>query len=113
MLPTAQTLQSARESLTIHDPQGRELVLRKMTALDRLRLFKAVGPLLSQNDAYLGMAILACSVIAIDGVPTPPPVVEAQLEALVAKLGDIGIAAVAEALSNDSQPELGSVALGN
>ena len=76
-------------------------------------MFKAVGPSLSQNSPYLGMAMLACSVTAIDSVPVPAPITEAQVEALVAKLGDTGIAAVAEGLSNHVSPELGSAALGN
>ena len=113
MLPTAQILDSARTKHTLLDSDGREIVIRRLTALDRLRLFKAVGPVLSQNNAYLGMAMLACSVTAIDGVPVPPPIIEAQIEALVAKLGDAGIAAVAGALSSDVQPELESTVLGN
>ncbi len=113
MSPTAQIVNAARATQTLQDAQGRELVVFSLTALDRLRLFKAVGPILSQNSPYLGMATLACSVSAIDGVPVPPPVTEAQIEALVAKLGDVGIAAVAGVLSNAVQPELGSAASGN
>ena len=97
----------------VRDACGRELVLREMTALDRLRLFKAVGPTLSQNTAYLGMAMLAASVTAIDGVPLPAPATEAQLESVVAKLGDSGVAAVANALANDAEPEMDGATAGN
>ena len=68
-----------------------------MGALDRLRLFKAIGPMLAQNPPYLGMAMLASSVTAIDDVPVPAPATEAQIEALISRLGDTGIAAVADA----------------
>ena len=77
------------------------LTIRRMAALDRLRLFKAVGPSLAHNAPYLGMAMLASSVTAIDDVPVPVPTTELQLEALIGKLGDSGIAAVASALSHD------------
>jgi len=86
---------------TVQDPQGRRLELRKLTALDKLRLFKAAGPHLAHNQPWLGMAVLACSVAAIDSVPVPMPGTEASIEALVARLGDGGIAAVAAALAPD------------
>jgi hypothetical protein len=39
------------------------------------------------------MAIVACSVIAIDGVPVPIPGTEHQIESLVQRLGDVGLRA--------------------
>jgi hypothetical protein len=97
----------------VRDADGRELALRRMGALDRLRLFKAVGPQLAQNTPYLGMAMLAASVCAIDGVPVPPPVTEGQVEALVSRLGDAGIAAAASVFAEEPAGGLGSVGLGN
>ncbi len=111
--PSAQIVAAAATTVVVHDADGRELVVRRMTALDRLRLFKAIGPLLSQNNPYLGMAMLAASVVAIDTVPVPPPVTEGQIEALVARLGDQGIAAVAAHLAAEPAPVLGSAAQGN
>ena len=102
--PSAKLVRAATAPISVQDACGRELVLRRMTALDRLRLFKAVGPMLSQNEPYLGMAMLASSVTEIDGVPVPAPVTESQLEALVAKLGDAGIATVAKALTHLTEP---------
>jgi hypothetical protein len=97
----------------VRDAAGRELSLRRMSALDRLRLFKAVGPQLAQNAPYLGMAMLAASVCAIDGVPVPPPVTEGQVEALVSRLGDAGIAAVASGFAMEPTQVLGSAGQGN
>jgi len=87
--------------MVISDDSGRRLELRRLTALDKLRLFKAAGPHLAHNQPWLGMAVLACSVAAIDDVPVPMPATEALIEALVARLGDDGIAAVAAALAPD------------
>jgi len=86
---------------SIQDSQGRKLELRRLTALDKLRLFKAAGPHLAHNQPWLGMAVLACSVAAIDDVPVPMPGTETSIEALVARLGDDGIAAIAAALAPD------------
>ena len=95
---------TSQPGTAITDGDGRRLCLRRLTALDRLRLFKAAGPALSQNDRWLGMAMLAVSVSAMDDVPIPPPCTEQQIEALVHKLGNAGIAAVAAALDPTPEP---------
>ena len=64
------------------DRNGRRLLLRRLTALDTLRLFKAAGPVLAQNEPWLSMAGLAFSVMEIDGVPVPAPATEARSRAL-------------------------------
>lgn len=96
--PTSRYLAEADSLLMIEDAEGRVLTLRRLNALDKLRLFKAAGPSLSQNHLWLGMATLACSVSAIDDIPVPAPTSETQIEALVSRLGDCGISAIADAL---------------
>jgi hypothetical protein len=103
--PTLRHLAAAQQSQTIQDSAGRKLAIRRLTALDRLRLFKAAGPTLAQNHLWLGMATLACSTSSIDDVPVPPPANEAQIEALVARLGDPGLAAIAQALTPQHQAD--------
>ena len=95
---------TSQPGISITDGDGRRLCLRRLTALDRLRLFKAAGPMLSQNDRWLGMAMLAVSVSAIDDIPIPQPSTEQQIEALVHRLGNGGIAAVAATLDPTPQP---------
>ncbi|MGH9208045.1 MAG: hypothetical protein ACRD1G_16060 [Acidimicrobiales bacterium] len=104
MLPSETIVASSVAAEAVTDGQGRRIALRRMTVLDKLRLFKAAGPLLSQNGPWLGVALLACSVTAIDDIPVPMPANEQQIEALVARLGDLGIAAAATALSAVSEP---------
>jgi len=86
---------------SVKDAKGRQLTLRRLTVLDRLRLFKAAGPVLAENHPWFGMAVLASSVAAIDAVPVPLPGNEAQIEAAVSRLGDEGLAAVAAALEEE------------
>jgi hypothetical protein len=99
--PSERIVAAAIDQRSVTDAAGRTLQLRRMDALDRLRLFKAAGPTLAQNEYWLGMASLACSVTAIDEVPVPAPVNEQQIESLVSRLGDAGISAVAKALHAD------------
>jgi hypothetical protein len=98
MGPASGIVAASAIELTTTTADGTRLTLRRLNALDKLRLFKAAGPLLAQNEPWLGMALLASSVVAIDDVPVPPPGTEQQIEAMVARLGDAGIAAVATAL---------------
>ena len=100
--PSARLIAEAHATTDVMDGHGRRLVIRRLTALDRLRLFKAAGASLSANPSWMGMATLACSVMAIDDVPVPAPASEQQVEGLVARLGDAGIAAIASGLSATS-----------
>ena len=80
------------------DARGRLLGLRRLSVLDRLRLYEAAGAELSRNDRWLGLAVLAASVAAIDGVPVPMPASKAGIEAAVQRLDEAGLAAVAAGL---------------
>ncbi|MGA9865706.1 MAG: hypothetical protein WBQ75_04620 [Acetobacteraceae bacterium] len=109
MVSTDAAVVTTAGALSVIDAHGRRIGLRRLNALDKLRLFKAAGPTLSQNQHWLGMAVLACSVIAIDDVPVPAPANETQIEAIVARLGDVGIAAIADTLNPDSPPNVEQV----
>ena len=111
--PSEQIVAAATALETRRDSLGRELTFKRLNALDRLRLFKALGPALSQNSAYLGMAMLAATVTVIDGIPVPASSTEAHIEALVAKLGDPGIAAAADSHAASQGFSLGSATPGN
>ena len=99
--PSDALLEAARQENVVRDATGRRIPLRRLGALDKLRLFEAAGPVLSGNDRWLGMAVLACSVTAIDDVPWPMPASKQGVEAMVQRLGDDGIAAVSDALASD------------
>lgn len=95
----------------VTDAKGRVLGLRRLSVLDRLRLFEAAGAELARNDRWLGLAVLAASVSAIDGVPVPLPATKAAIEAAVSRLDEAGLAAVAAALS--PAPALNRTLAGN
>lgn len=99
--PAGRIVSAAAQTLRVSDAGGRVLDVKRPGAMDRLRLFKAVGPVLAENGRYVGYGMLAMCVQAIDGVPVPPPANEGQLEALVERLGDAGLVAVGDALDPD------------
>lgn len=93
--PTQAIVRAANRITDVVDGLGRTLGIRRMGALDRMKLFEVVGPENSKNEPYLGHAALAFVVGTIDGEAVPRPATKAQLEALVQRLGDEGIGAVA------------------
>lgn len=110
MTPSSTIILGATSGSVVSDTEGRRIAVRRLTALDKLRLFKAAGPVLSQNQLWLGMAVLAYSVTAIDDVPVPVPSNEVQIEAIVSRLGDAGINAVAAVLGSESTTQPSDVA---
>jgi hypothetical protein len=98
--PTQQLLADVGRTQTLRDRLGRSIVVRRPTALDTLRLLKAAGPALAQNQPWLSMAMLAMAVTEIDQLPVPSPISEAQIEAIVERLGEAGLDAIAAALDD-------------
>lgn len=98
--PSARIIATAQAIHEVTDGLGRRLALRQLGALDRLRLFKAAGAVLASNPGWMGLATLVFSVTAIDDVPVPQPSSEAQIEALVGRLGDPGLSAVSAAIAS-------------
>jgi hypothetical protein len=113
MTPSKTIVQASVETLSAVDKRGRNLLLRRLTALDTLRLFKAAGPVLAQNGPWLSMAGLAFSVLEIDGIPVPPPATESQIESLIDRLGDDGLAAIAGLLEEDKNDPDAKEQVGN
>ena len=83
----------------LRDRAGRVIELRRLGVVEQLRLFKVLGPELSENRAYVGLARMAAAVAMVDGVPVPFPVNEAGIEAALERLGDDGVEAVGGALA--------------
>jgi hypothetical protein len=100
MTPSEIIMSRSTEHRSVTDGLGRIIHLRRLTAIDTLRLLKVAGPALSENHVWLDMAAIAYSVVSIDGVPIPLPANEAQIEAVVQRLGDDGMTAAAGAFDD-------------
>jgi hypothetical protein len=90
----------------VSDRSGRKIELRRVGVVEQLRLFKALGPELSENRAYFGFAKLAAAIAMIDDVPVPLPANEAGIEAVLERLGDDGVEAVGAYLSADAERDI-------
>jgi hypothetical protein len=99
MTPSERLVSTATDLNVVVDGLGRRIAVRRLTALDTLRLFKAAGPTLAQNEPWLAMASLAMATMEVDGAPIPSPSTESQIESVIARLGEAGLSAVADALA--------------
>jgi len=81
---------------TVTDMLGRTIAIRKLTALDRMRLFEVIGPELTENQLWLGYALSAASVTSIDGQLWAFPSNKRGVETMVGILGDEGLDAIAK-----------------
>lgn len=95
---------------SVIDKSGRVLELRRFGVLEQLRLFKCLGPELSENRAYMGLARVASSVAMIDGVPMLFPTHEAAVESILERLGEDGVEAVSSALTEENEKKLAAEA---
>lgn len=102
--PTQDVVNAANASVTVTDARGRVIGLRKLSPLDRMRLFRVVGSEGVKNEFYFGYATLAYHVTSIDGEAVVRPTNEMQLEALVQRLDDDGLAAIAKGVSDNFSP---------
>jgi hypothetical protein len=78
---------------TVVDNKGRSIKVKKLSALDRVRLFKAAGATHSENRMLQSYYSTAASVTDLDGMPVVFPISEMQLDALVARLDEHGLEA--------------------
>lgn len=95
--PSQAVVKAANQTVQVTDSAGRVIAIRKPGILQRLRLFELIGGENAKNEMYLGFVSLAAHVASIDGEPVPFPVSKRELEALVARLDDHGLNAVAAA----------------
>ena len=113
LTPTQNFVAAAQNTRDVTDSFGRVLTVRRPTTLDRLRLFKAIGSTLAANDRYMGVAMLAFAVTAIDGVPFPQPTNEYQIEAAIERLGDDAIKTIGDTLLPEDKEGLAVAGTGN
>ncbi len=78
---------------TVVDSAGRVIKIKKLSALDRVRLFKAEGATHSENRMLSSYYATAASVVELDGAPVPFPSTELQLDAIVGRLDEHGLEA--------------------
>ncbi len=123
-MPTVKIQETAEEALppppperktsSATDSRGRLLAVKKLSALDRMRMAIVLGADNSSNQQVMLYANLAWSVTAIDGEALLPPNSMSELQHRVGSLDEDGLATVVEAWKTagwiDPDPERAAAA---
>lgn len=99
--PSEAIIHSAHEIKYATDARNRRIGVEKPRALLRFRLLKILGADNSKNEILLGNAMLAFLVREVNGEKIAQINSERQLEAMIDRLDDDGLAAVALCLNTE------------
>lgn len=91
--PSAELIRKAMQDEVITDERGRALKMRKPSVLAQYRLIEALGELAS-NQTYMQMVNPLLYLGEIDGAQVFLPKNKKEVEALIQRLDDEGLAAV-------------------
>lgn len=94
-------IKAANEVVIITDENGREIGIKKLDAIGKFDMFELIG---AGNNLSIGYASLVFHVVAIGGEPVNRPVNRIQLKAVIQKLGDSGMDAVADGITEHFNP---------
>lgn len=92
--PSAELVAEAKKETVATDGRGRAIKLAKPNVLAQFRLVQLVGGQNAENSVYMRMVAPLTYVAAIDGVQVPSPTSMLELESLIGRLDEDGIAAV-------------------
>lgn len=95
--PTQQVLQAATQEYLVKDARGRQIALRKPGVLMQYRMVEVMGET-AKNEVYMGMILPLMFVASIDGEQVMQPTSKREVEALIVRLDEDGINAVAAAV---------------
>lgn len=97
--PSQEVVAAANAEVTVPDAKGRQIVLKKPGILAQFRLVELMGDS-AKNVVYMNMILPLIFVTSIDGDPVAKST-KAQIEALIQRLDDEGVEAVAEAVQKN------------
>lgn len=100
------------KTATVRDVQGRTLRVKRLSAVEKMRLAKALGEF-NTNELYANYGWIAAAVREIDGLPVVFPMNNLQLEATVQRLDDDGMDAAMRAVFAVNAPALDKDAVKN
>lgn len=93
--PSEQLVKEATQEHVVIDRKGRKIRLAKPSVLSQFRIVKVLGPDAAANQTYVGMIMPLLFVASIEDDPVYFPNTEAEIDALIQRLSDEGIEAVA------------------
>lgn len=96
--PSEQLIKQAAQPVTVQDAKGRTIHMQKPGVLAQYRLVEAVGNEAAKNEMYMAMVMPLIYVFQIDDDPVVQPSTKLQVDALIQRLDEDGIAAVMAAI---------------
>lgn len=100
------------KTATVRDALGRTIKVKRLSAVEKMRLAKALGEF-NTNETYSNYGWVAAAVREIDSSPVVFPMNNLQLEATVQRLDDDGIDAAMRAMFVVNAPALDKDAVKN
>lgn len=97
--PSEQIVADANRIVRATDTRGRTFGIRKPGMSVKRRVFKTLSDEMARKQRYLGMVMLASSVVEIDGEPISLPTSELQFDALIDRIDDEGFVAIGDAIT--------------
>lgn len=91
--PSEQLVRQANAETTVTDEKGRKLTFKRPGPLAQYQIVEAMGDAAS-NGTLMQMVNPLIYVVAIDGEPVYLPANRREVDALILKLGDEGLAAL-------------------
>jgi hypothetical protein len=84
----AEVKSAAPGTVDVVGPTGKTYKIKRLSPIDRMLVFEAIGPEASQNIPFLTYALVAYSVKAIDGDTDLKRSTKTQIMAIVQRVGD-------------------------
>jgi hypothetical protein len=100
LTPSEQATAIASKTVTVADPRGRKITLKKPNVLAQYDLIEALEET-AKNDVYVAMVLPLIYVIDIGGEPVLPAVNKMRIRALIQQLGEDGVNCVMTAVQEN------------
>ncbi len=100
----SQRIAAAAAPVTIEDSLGRQLEVKRLSRRELMRYMRQWGEA-SNITNWFGQAIIAVTVVSLDGKPVPQATTVDRVEATVDMLGAEGFDAVAQWLAAQGETE--------
>jgi hypothetical protein len=94
LTPSQRIIKDAVAPKILIDATGKKLTIRKLTALDQLKLYRAIGSEHCDNQRVYWMSAAAAGVSHINGVFMPFPKNQDQIDDRMKRIGDEGLAVI-------------------
>lgn len=114
--PSEQIVREAKKETVVTDARGRRIRLARPSVLAQYRIIQVLGGEAASNGTYVQMVLPLLFVAAIDDDPVFFPAKPVEIDALIQRLDEDGIAAVMKGVSENfakAEPEAERVEIKN